>query len=49
VLARHVLAFDLGADGSVLYSDGGSITRIGADGVSERVLQAPGIERVLAL
>ena len=49
VLAGSVLAFDLARDGSVLFSDGAAITRLGADGRSARVLQAEMIEKVLAL
>jgi hypothetical protein len=32
-----------------LYSDGASISRVGWDGSSERVLQAELVEKVLAL
>jgi hypothetical protein len=49
VLASHVLAFDLAADGSALYSNGASITRLAPDGHSERLLEAEQIEQVLAL
>jgi hypothetical protein len=49
VIAKHVLAFDLAADGGVLYSGGAEITRLGPDGHSDRVLQAELIEQVLAL
>ena len=49
VLARNVLAFDLAADGSALYSNGLSISRVGPDGRSEKLVQAELIERVLAL
>jgi len=48
-IAKNVLAFDLAPDGSVLYSDGASITRLAADGRPERILQAELIEQVLAL
>jgi hypothetical protein len=48
VIARSVLAFDLAQDGSVLYSDGATITRL-TEGRSERVLQAELIEQVVAL
>ncbi|HZU25539.1 MAG TPA: hypothetical protein VFA04_08455 [Bryobacteraceae bacterium] len=48
-VAKHVVAYDVAADGSVLYSDGAGITRVSAAGESERVLRAPLIERVLAL
>ena len=49
VLASSVLAFDLTADGSVLHSNGATITRLSPDGQSERILKAELIERVLAL
>ena len=49
VVARNVLAFDLAADGSVLHSDGATITRLTPEGRSERVLNAELIEQVLAL
>ncbi len=49
VIASGVLVFDLSADGSVLYSDGAAITRLGKDGRPERVLKAERIEQVLAL
>ena len=45
----YVLTFDLASDGSVLYSDGLGISRVGPDGSSERVLKAELIEKVLAL
>jgi len=48
VLATSVLAFDLAGDG-VIYSDGATITGLGPDGRSERILRAELIERVLAL
>jgi len=49
VIARSVLAFDLAPDGSVLHSDGATITRLTPEGRSERVLNAELIEQVLAL
>jgi hypothetical protein len=49
VIAKSVLTFDLAADGSVLYSDGAAIVRIGPDGRSERVVKGELIEQVLAL
>ena len=48
-VAKSVLTFDLAADGSVVHSDGTTITLTGADGSSERVLQGELIEQVLAL
>ena len=49
VIARSVLAFDLASDGSVLHSDGASISRLTSDGRSERVLDAERVEQVLFL
>ena len=49
VIARSVLAFDLAPGGTVLYSDGASITRLTPDGRSERVLQSEQIEQLIAL
>jgi hypothetical protein len=48
-IAKSVLTFDLAADGSVVYSDGATITLIGPDGNSECVLEGELIEQVLAL
>jgi len=48
-LAPGVLAFDVGGDGSVLYSDGSTITRVTPDGRNERVLEADMVEQVVAL
>jgi hypothetical protein len=49
VIARNVLTFDLASDGSALYSDGATISCVGLDGSTERVLQAELVEKVLAL
>lgn len=49
VLAKGVLAFDLARDGSVLYSNGGSISRIGLDGRVEKLVEGELIDQVLAL
>jgi hypothetical protein len=49
VIARNVLAFDLASDGSVLHSDGASISRLTPDGRCERVLDAERVEQVLFL
>jgi len=49
VMAKKVLAYDLAADGSLLYSDGASITRMDAGGSSQRVVSGELIEQVLAL
>jgi hypothetical protein len=48
-IAKNVLAFDIAADGSLVYSAGASIVRIGLDGSSERVLQGEWIDQVLVL
>ncbi len=49
VLAKNVLAYDLGADGSVLYSNGSSIFRLSPEGRAERLLDSELIQQVLAL
>jgi hypothetical protein len=50
VLAKSVLSFDLAADGSVVYSNGSAIRRIGPDGgSSERIAVGSMIEQVAAL
>lgn len=49
VIARSVLAFDVTADHTVVFSDGGSITRINGQGRSERLVRGEMIERVLAI
>jgi hypothetical protein len=49
VMARSVLSFDLASDGSILHSDGASISRLTPDGRSERVLDAERVEQVLFL
>ncbi len=48
-IARNVLTFDIAADGSLVYSDGASIMRIGPDGSLERVLQSEWVDQVLVL
>ena len=48
-IAKGVLAFDLAKDDSVLHSNGAEITRLDANGHSERLLRAELIEQVLAL
>jgi hypothetical protein len=48
-IAGGVLTFDLAPDGSVLYCDGSSITRLAPDGRSERILKADSIDQILAL
>jgi len=49
VVAKHVLAFDLAADGTILVSNGSAIDRLGRDGARERICKSPSIERVVAL
>ena len=50
VLAKAVLSFDIAADGSVLYSNGSAIHRIGpTGGQAERLLVGRMIEQVTAL
>ncbi len=48
-IAKNVLTFDLAEDGTLVYSDGRAIVRIGAGGHSERLLEGESIEQVLAL
>ena len=48
VLAHGVLAFDLGADGSLICTNGGSITRVDADGKTQTLASGHLIERVAA-
>ena len=48
-VARNALAFDIAGDGSLVYSDGASIVRIGPDGSLERLLQSEWIDQVLVL
>jgi hypothetical protein len=48
-VAKGVLTFDLGTDGSVLHSDGSKISLIGTNGRSERVLQGELIDQIVAL
>lgn len=49
VIAKKVLAYDLASDGSVLYSDGASITRVDDQGATERITKGELIDQVLAL
>jgi hypothetical protein len=50
VLAKGVLSFDMARDGSLLYSNGSAIHRIGAGGgQAERILVGKMIEQVTAL
>jgi hypothetical protein len=48
-IAKHVLAFDLAADGTIACTDGAAIRLIHTDGRSERVLQGELIEKLLVL
>ncbi len=48
VIAKKVLAYDVAADGSLLYSDCSSITRMDARGRSQRVVSGELIDHVLA-
>jgi hypothetical protein len=50
VLANGTLSFDIGPDGSILYSNGWTVHRIGPDSLrSERVFSGEMIEQVAAL
>ncbi len=48
-VAKGVLAFDLGPDGSPLWSNGSAVFRQGPDGGPERVAKDEQIEQVIAL
>lgn len=47
VVAKGVLSFDLGTDGTVVYSNGNAIYRLDPSGKSERVHKGAFIEQVL--
>lgn len=49
VLARGVLAFDLAEDGSLVYTNGNAIWRMGDDGKKERLCVDRQIEQVVAV
>ncbi len=49
VLAKGVLSFDIGLDGSVLYSNGRAVHRIAPDGGTERVHVGKLIQQVATL
>jgi hypothetical protein len=46
VLARHVLAYDLAADGRIAWSDGKNLHLIGTDGSKRKLLSEPLIDSV---
>ena len=48
-LARGVLAFDTGADGTVVYTNGRGVYRLGPGGSKERIASGTGIEQVVVL
>jgi hypothetical protein len=48
-LAEGVLCFDLGSDGSLLYSTGSAIYTLDAAGRTERVAVEPGVRQVVRL
>lgn len=48
-LAEHVLSFDVGADGSVVYSTGSAIYRLGPSAARTRMATGAGIEQVIVL
>jgi hypothetical protein len=48
VLATSVLSFDLGADGTITYSDGSGVYRIDSSGESTRICSGKLIERVVS-
>ena len=49
ILARHVLAFDLCADGGLVYATGSNIYHVSARGDSAKIGRGQLIERVVAL
>jgi hypothetical protein len=48
-IAEGALAFDLAADGSVIYSNGPSVYRIPPAGAPAKILEASGIDLIAAL
>jgi hypothetical protein len=48
-LARGVLAFDVASDGTVVYTNGNGIYRLGAGGKKDRIASGSGIEQVVVL
>jgi hypothetical protein len=46
VLARHVLAYDLAADGRIIWSDGKNLHLLAPDGTKRKVLAEPLIDSV---
>jgi hypothetical protein len=48
-LAKGVVSFDVCADGSAVWSTGSAIYRRDPSGARQRLIQAPGIEQVVAL
>lgn len=48
-MAKGVLAFDLGPDGSAIYSNGSAIFCVGPDGVAQRIHKDEQIEQVVVL
>lgn len=49
MLARHVLAYDLCADGTVVHTDGSAIYHRAADGTTTPIGEGNLIERVTVL
>ncbi|MEY4388062.1 MAG: hypothetical protein RLY20_3345 [Verrucomicrobiota bacterium] len=49
VLAKGVLSFDLAPDGTVIYSNGNAIFRLGTDGQRERIVREAMIQQVVVL
>jgi hypothetical protein len=49
VLARGVVAYDLAADGAVLYTNGRAVFRLAPDGQRDLVCRDTVIERVAVL
>ena len=49
VLAAHVVSYDLGAGGSVVYTDGTSVYHLAPDGSRSQLCRARLIERVISI
>jgi hypothetical protein len=49
ILGKNVLAFDLAANGDIVYSNGNAVFHLNASGKREKILSAPMIEQVVFL
>src|SRR5262249_46588986 len=48
-VARNVVAYDLGADGTIVYSTGTAVYAVTADGKRQRLCEAGNISHIVAL